>query len=101
MTVYYEIPIIDAPYQDLQTVLNSVSVGLAFNWNEWLGRWTMNVSIDDELKVAGIRMVPGTDLVRGFGFGIGKLVLWDWSERGGNPGRAELPSGEFRLIAAY
>lgn len=98
MTVY-EITIIDAPFQRLKTFLNGVEVGIVLSWNAWLGRWALDIEIDDEVRVAGLRMVAGTDLVRGFNLGIGKLVLEDWTGRGGDPGRSELPSGDFRLLA--
>lgn len=95
----YELPVIDVPYQRLKTFLNGVDVALSLNWNDWLGRWSLDVEIDDETRVAGLRLVPGTDLVAGFNLGIGRLVLVDWAGRGGNPGRADLPSGTFRLIS--
>lgn len=94
----YEIPIINAPFQRLQTVLNQKNVGLVLAWNTWLGRWALSVELDDVEVVSGLRLVPGTDLVRGFGLGIGRLVLVDWAGRGGDPGYGELPSGEFRLV---
>jgi hypothetical protein len=94
----YEIPIINAPFQRLQSVLNQKNVGLVLAWNTWLGRWALSVEIDDVEVVSGLRLVPGTDLVRDFGLGIGQLVLVDWAGRGGDPGYAELPSGEFRLV---
>jgi hypothetical protein len=94
----YEIPIIDAPFQRLQTVLNQKSVGLVLAWNTWLGRWSLSIEIDDVEVMSGLRIVPGTDLVRGFGLGIGQLMLIDWAGRGGDPGYEELPSGEFRLV---
>ena len=94
----YEIPIINAPFQRLQTVLNQRNVGLVLAWNTWLGRWALSVEIGDVEVVSGLRMTPGADLVRGLRLGIGRLVLVDWAGRGGDPGRDELPSGEFRLV---
>jgi hypothetical protein len=94
----YEIPIIAAPFQRLQTTLNGITVGLVLAWNDWLGRWSLSVELDDVPVASGLRMVLGVDLIAGFGLGIGQLMLVDWAKKGGNPGYDELPSGEFRLI---
>ena len=99
MSEVYELPVIDAPFQRFSTVLNSVPVAFTLKWNAWLGRWAMDIEVRDELAVAGLRLVPGADLVRNLGLGIGRLFLVDWAGRGGEPGRSELPSGEFRLCA--
>lgn len=94
----YEIPVIDAPRQTLETVLADKPVSIALNWNEWLGRWALDFTLGGVPVFAGVRMVPNVDFLKPYGLGIGKLALLQYQGAGGNPGRAELPAGVFRLI---
>lgn len=94
----YEIPVIDAPRQTLDTVLGGQPVRLAMNWNAWLGRWALDFSLNGVQIFAGVRMVPNVDFLKPFGLGIGKIALVEWQGSGGNPGRSELPAGSFRLV---
>ena len=98
MSALYEIPIIDAPRQTLETVLGDRSASISINWNAWLGRWAIDLDLGGVAVFAGVRMVPDVDFLKPYGLGIGKLALIEWQGSGGNPGRAELPAGTFRLI---
>lgn len=98
MVALYEIPVIDAPRQTLETVVGGRPATIAMNWNAWLGRWALDFSLDGIAIIAGVRMVPNVDFLKPYGLGIGKLALVEWQGTGGNPGRSELPAGIFRLI---
>lgn len=98
MATLYEIPVIDAPRQTLETVLADTPVTIALNWNAWLGRWALDFALNGVGIFAGVRMVPDVDFLKPYGPGIGKLALVEWQGSGGNPGRTELPAGTFRLI---
>lgn len=95
-----EIPIIDAPFQRLQTVLNDRPVEITLSWSEWAARWSMGLALSGEIVFQGRRLVPGTDLLQGYGLSLGRLFLVDWAGLGGDPDRAALPAGDFRLIQA-
>lgn len=94
----YEITVIDAPRQQMSTVLAGVAVEIELFWNETVGRWAMSISRDGIPLVQGRRLVAGVDLLRGYALGLGKLMIFDWEGKGGEPGRRELPSGQFRLL---
>ncbi len=98
MATLYEIPVIDAPRQTLETVIGDRPASLSINWNAWLGRWALDFSLNGVQIFAGVRMVPGVDFLKPYRLGIGKLALVEWQGSGGNPGRTELPAGIFRLI---
>lgn len=96
MTVY-ELTVIDAPYQRLETYLSDTAVALELLFNETTDRWSMNLQITGQTVLTGKRLVPGIDLFAPYQFGIGSLYLVDWEGLGGSPGRDALPSGQFRL----
>lgn len=98
MATLYEIPVIDAPRQTLETVLGGQPVTIALNWNAWLQRWALDFTLAGVTIFSGVRMLPGIDLLKPYGLGLGKLALVEWQGSGGNPGRSEVPSGIFRLI---
>lgn len=95
-----EIPVIDAPFQRLETVLNDTPVEITLTWSEWAGRWSMSLVLAGTIIVQGRRLVPGVDLLRGYGLSLGRLFLVDWTGLGGEPDRKALPAGDFRLIQA-
>ncbi len=94
----FEITVIDAPWQRLDTYLSDTAVNLELQWNETAQRWSMSLEIEGAMKLQGRRLVPGMDLIAPYSFGIGSLYLVDWEGKGGSPGRNELPAGQFRLI---
>lgn len=95
----YEIPMIDAPWQRLSTVLADSAVVLELFWNTFAKRWSLSVEREGVYLIQGRRLVPGTDLLAGYDLGLGRLFLVDWEGKGADPGRAELPSGQYRLIS--
>lgn len=98
MATLYEISVIDAPRQVLDTVLGGEPVRLSINWNAWLQRWTLGFSLNGVTIFDGVRMVTGVDFLKPYRLGLGKLSLVEWQGSGGNPERTELPGGVFRLI---
>jgi hypothetical protein len=94
----YEIPIINAPWQRLETYLGDTAVSLELLWNTFSERWSLSLFIQGEVKLQGKRLVTGVDLIAPYNLRIGRLFLVDWEALGGQPGRSELPSGQFRLI---
>ena len=101
LTTVVEIPVIDAPRQSLSTSLNGVPVVLHLAFNEFAGLWALGVALDGVWRVTGRMMIPGVDLLKPFGLGLGKLALIDMARDGSTPGRAEVPAGLFRLYAAW
>lgn len=98
MATVYEIQIIDAPAQSLDTVIGGVPVTIALRWSQWMNRWSISLWRDGVPVFAGVRCVPGVDFLKPYGLGIGKLALMQWAGTGAIPGRSELPSGVFRLL---
>jgi hypothetical protein len=94
----YEITVIDAPWQRLDTYLSDTAVALELQWNETANRWSMSLEIEGVMRLQGRRLVPGVDLIAPYNLGIGSLYLVDWDAKGGSPGRDALPAGQFRLI---
>jgi hypothetical protein len=94
----YEITVIDAPWQRLETYLSDTAVSIELFWNTSLERWAMSLAIAGVTVLQGRRLVTGVDLLGPYQFGIGRLFVVDWAGQGGQPGRATLPGGQFRLI---
>ena len=94
----YEITVIDAPWQRLETYLSDTQVALELFYNTFLGRWALTFEVAGVVVLRGRRMVPGTDLLAGYDLGLGRLCLVNWAQDGSEPGRDELPSGQYRLI---
>ncbi len=94
----YEITVIDAPWQRLETYLNDTAVAIELFWNETTARWSMTLEIEGVTVLTGKGLVTGVDLLAPYQFGIGSLYVVDWEGLGGSPGRDALPSGQFRLI---
>ena len=94
----YEITVIDAPWQRLETYLSDTQVALELFYNTFLGRWALTFEVAGVVVLRGRRMVPGTDLLAGYDLGLGRLFLVNWAQDGSEPGRDELPSGQYRLI---
>ena len=101
LSTLVEIPVIDAPRQSLSTVLNGVPVDLHIAFNEFVGLWALAVATESIWRVTGRLMIPGVDLIKPFGLGIGKLALIDMIGDGSKPGRSEVPAGLFRLYGAW
>ena len=99
MATVYEIPIIDAPFQRLQTVLNGKAVTILLSYSARANRWSLGLERGDETILAGRRLVPGVDLLKLFNFGLGKLALLQAVAGDAEPGRSELPAGIFRLYS--
>jgi hypothetical protein len=98
MAAVYEIPIIDAPSQRIETVLNYVPVSLLVDWNEWAGWWSLGLDVRGAPTIRGLRMVPERDFLKPYSLGLGKLALLQWVAGEAAPGRSEVPSGLFRLL---
>lgn len=94
----YEIPVINAPWQRLETYLSDTAVSIELLWNGYSERWSMAMFVQGVEKLRGRRLVTGVDLIAPYQLGIGRLFLVDWEGKGASPGRAELPAGVFRLI---
>lgn len=94
----YEIPVINAPWQRMETYLGDAAVSLELFWNAYLERWSLSLAVAGVTKLQGRRLVTGVDILAPYQLGIGRLFLVDWAAQGGQPGRAELPAGQFRLI---
>ena len=101
LSTIVEIPVIDAPRQSLSTVLNGVPVDMHIAFNEFAGMWAFGVAMDGVWRVAGRFLIPGVDLLKPFGLGLGKPALIDMIGDGSKPGRTEVPAGLFRLYAAW
>lgn len=94
----YEITVIDAPWQRLETYLSDTAVGIELMWSTFANRWSLALDIGGITKLQGRRLVTGSDLFAGYDLGIGRLFLVDWTQEGGEPDRDALPSGRYRLI---
>lgn len=98
MATVKEIRVIDAPFQTLETVMGGKAVRLRLAHNTVTDRWSFDLWIAGVLVLSGRRLVKAADMLKPFGFGIGKLVVVDWDGTGAEPGRSELPAGECRLL---
>lgn len=93
----HELPVIFAPSQRFSTSLSGKRCDFGLHYNEWSGRWSLDLAVDGVPKLSGRRIVVGTDLLPP-SLGLGRLVALDWAKSGARPGRTELPSGAVRLI---
>jgi hypothetical protein len=92
-TVLTEIPIIDAPWQTFAATLNNSRFFFTLFWNEQAGRWSFDLTINDEFVLAGRRIVTGINLLHPFNFGQGILVAHDPSGKDSQPDYANLATG--------
>jgi len=96
----YEMPIIAAKWQDFTITLGDHECRFTVKYSRLINRWSFDLEIDGDMRLQGQRMVPMSDLVAGFGFGIGEIRLINWGGKVTSvPGLTELPSGEFRFVA--
>lgn len=93
-----EIPVIDAPRQTLETVLNGRAVGMTLDHSPTTDRWNLAIAVDGVTVLCGRRLVTGVDLLAPFDLGLGGLVVLE-IEKGAKPDRKGLPSGACRLYA--
>lgn len=98
MPVFYELPILSTPSQEFSTVLNGQDCQFKVQYNRWNDRWSFDLTINDELKLSGRRIVIGTDLIQPFDLGIGELWAFRTNE-GAEPDRTQLPDGLVRLVS--
>lgn len=68
-----EFTITDAPDQKFATILNNRRVSLRLRYNQLVGRWSFDLSIDDQPVLHGRRIVTGIDLLASFAFNIGVM----------------------------
>ena len=95
-----EIKVIDAADQQFSAVLSGRRVTMRLRYNVTTGRWSFDLSIDENPVLMGRRVVTGVNLLAPFNFGMGGLFAVDPSGQGREPGRYELPRGLVKLIHA-
>jgi len=93
-----ELKILDVPKQTFSLMLNERSVRFDVLYNTISDRWTIDLWIDDELKLSGRKIVTGCDLVYAFNLGIGQIIAIDPSAKDLMPDRDNLPSGAVVLL---
>jgi len=88
-----EIPLFDDPHWEMQADLSGRRYTFRVSYNVRQEAWTMSIAdTNGELLVAGLRLVPGIDMLKKFrasspGLPPGELVLID---KEGRPGTAEV-----------
>lgn len=90
--------IIDQADQKFSAILNNRRVTLRLRYNPTNDRWTFDLSIDDEPVLHGRKIVPGTDLLAPFNFGIGSIFAY--SATNAKPDRNSLINGTVALYHA-
>lgn len=93
-----EITVINAPRQRLDTYLSDTAVSIELFHNETTKRWSLSLDIAGVRALSGVRLVPDTDVLAGYRFGIGRLVMVDCTNGRPVTHRDGLPSGAYRLI---
>lgn len=87
--------ITDAPDQKFATVLNGRRASVRLRYNPSTDRWSFDLSIDGRAVLHGRRIVPGTDLLAAYNFGIG--IIFGIGDYDAAPNRQNLPNGSFQL----
>lgn len=98
MSTPSEIPVTSSPDQVLTVNMAGTQAELRLAFNTRAGRWSLDLSIDGVLKLAGQAVVEGVDLIAAAKTGLGSLRLIKWRASASSPGLAELPAGDYRLI---
>lgn len=98
MPAFYELPILSIPSQEFSTVLNGYDCKFKVQYNRWNDRWSFDLTINDELKLSGRRIVTGVDLIGLFNFDIGELWAFKMNEEA-EPDRTQLPDGLVRFVS--
>lgn len=98
MTTYAEIPVTASPDQVLTVNLSGTQAELRLAFNTRTSRWSLDLSVDGVLKLAGQAVVEGVDLIAAAKTGLGQIRLIKWRQNAEAPGLSELPAGDFRLI---
>jgi hypothetical protein len=98
MGTFRELPVISDPAQSFSTVLSGRTCSFTLRYSTWSNRWSFDLTIDGVTMLQGRRIVLGVDLLAPFSLDIGKLFAVDWEDKGVEPGRTELPSGQVRLL---
>ncbi|GJD30025.1 hypothetical protein PMNALOAF_1268 [Methylobacterium adhaesivum] len=92
-----EFIISDAPDQEFTTIITGLRCAFRFRYNPTSDRWSFDLRIGDEPRLAGRRIVLETDLLGPFRLGIGAIVALDVEGRGNVPDRRTLPARKVRL----
>lgn len=90
--------IIDASRQTFSAVLNRRRCTISLAYNVTTRRWSMDLSIDGTLMLAGRRLVHDTDLLAPWRFDIGSIFASDWEGKGREPDYDALVNGRTRLL---
>lgn len=84
--------------QEFSTVMNNRRVTIRLWYSKVSDRWSMDISIDGEPVLTGVRVSPGVDMLEAFDFKIG--AIFAISEKGDAADRDALPEGRVKLYHA-
>jgi len=86
--IEFDLPV-NVPYYEGYKVLDGYNYRISVKWNLIIKNWYLNISSisDPTIKINGIAMLPGRDLLRPYGYGhlLGALWIEDTAESGDNP----------------
>lgn len=81
--------------QKFSTTLNGQRVSIRIRYNPTNDRWSFDLSLDGNAVLHGRKIIPGTDLLKAYNFGIG--AMFAFSDKGSIPNRDNLPLGLVKL----
>lgn len=91
--------VIDAADQQFGTIIDVRRVTIRLRYNQTNDRWSFDLSVDDQPRVHGRRIVTGIDLLAPYNLGLGVIFAASVTASA-EPGRLELVNGSVRLFGA-
>ena len=93
-----EIVLIDAADQKLTVTLAGKVCDFRFRFNPTANRWSFDLAVAGVGRIAGRRIVVGSDLLAAFGLGIGGLYAGDVEMAGLEPDYDNIIRRRVRIV---
>lgn len=101
MADLYELPVLDQPGQMFSTVTNGRKITIRLRYNTVTDRFSMDLSIDEQPALTGVKLVSNVDFLEPFDFDIGKMFVAGVRNAETEPTLAAFAEGRVKLYQYF